>query len=243
MSYRLKGCLKLLLTTLVLPNISFAEQLEARGVVQPLEKATLSAQISSRITSLPYRTGDSFKKGSALVKLDCAMFVAQKEMVSAQLQSAKYKLENDEKLSKLRSIGELEVQMSKAEVRKHQAELKMADINTQRCTIAAPWNGHVAERLVEPYENVEINQPLMKVVTTEEMEIELLVPAAWLKWLKPGKSFNYTVDETGESFPAKVHRLVPAVDTASHTMMVRARFDRSSGLLPGMSGSAWFDQP
>lgn len=229
--------------TVIFSQYVRAGELEARGIIQPIKKATLSAQISSRITRLAYRNGDAFKKGSPLVKLDCAMFVAQKNMINSQLKASGYKLENDLKLKKLRSIGELEVLMSQAEVDKNKAELKMADINVRRCGVYAPWNGYVIQKLVNTYENVEINQPLLEIAATDELEIELVIPANWLTWIKKGTPFQFKVDETGKTFSASVFTIIPSVDTASHTMMLRARFAKHSGLLPGMSGSAYFHQP
>ena len=48
-----------------------------RGLIKPVEEATLASQISARIISLPFRAGDRFKMNDVLVRFDCAYYQAE----------------------------------------------------------------------------------------------------------------------------------------------------------------------
>ena len=58
-------------------NTLDADHAEIRAQLQPLRYTTLSAEIPARIDKFKYREGDSFKKGDALILLDCVFQKAQ----------------------------------------------------------------------------------------------------------------------------------------------------------------------
>lgn len=218
----------------------FAEPYKARGVIQPLHQATLSSEISALIVALPFQEAAPFKKGNTLVKFDCALFQAQQQKAQAELKAAKAKLENDVKLHKLRSIGKLDVELSQSAVQQASAEVSMTRINARRCTVKAPWDGYVVSNLVNEHESVNVNQALVKIISTHQLQVELIVPAAWIAWLKTGTTFQFLVDETGQTFPGKIKSTAKVVDATSHTIKAKAVLTKSHKLLPGMSGTAQF---
>ena len=211
-----------------------------RVVVQSLMQATLSAEIAARITHLPFREGDHFKKGDTLVGFDCEIFEAQKDKADAELKAARFKLDNDRELERSRSIGVLEVQLSEIAVQRAQAEMRMAKINTERCVIKAPWAGRVVLRKAQELEVAKLQQEVLTIVSTDAMEVMAVVPSQWVRTLRPGQSFEVRIDETGTRHKADVVAVGSVVDAVSQTINVRARIARDPRLLPGMTGTATF---
>ncbi len=212
----------------------------SRVVVQSLMQATLSAEIAARITKLPLREGDSFKKGDTLVGFDCAIFEAQRDKVEAELKAANAKLSNDQELEKSRSIGVLEVQLSEVAVQRAKAEMRMAQINADRCVIEAPWAGRVMWRKAQELEVAKLHQEILAIVSTEAMEVMAVVPGQWVRTLKPGQTFDVRIDETGTRHTASVVAIGSQVDAVSQTINLRGRIARDPKLLPGMTGTASF---
>ena len=208
--------------------------------MQSLMQATLSAEIAARIVRMPGREGDSFKKGDTLVAFDCAIFEAQRDKVMAELKAARAKLDNDKELQKTRSIGALEVLLSEVAVQRNEAEMRMAEINTERCVIQAPWAGRILERKAHELEVAKLHQEVLAIVSTEAMEVKAVVPGDWVRTLKPGQSFEVVIDETGSRHSAEIVALGSQVDSVSQTLNVRARIARDARLLPGMTGTANF---
>lgn len=212
----------------------------ARGMVQVVHQATLSAEVAARVETFTLRAGDAFAKGDVLLRFDCAIFEAQRDKVDAEFRAAQAKLSNNKKLEAVRSIGALDVILSEVAVQQTEAELRMARINTDRCSLKAPWSGRVVQRMVNEHEGIKLNQELLNIVSTEALEVVVVVPSQWVRRLKPGQNFSFKVDETGSSHVATIITLGGTVDAASQTLSLRARIKADPILLPGMSGTATF---
>ena len=212
----------------------------SRVVVQSLMQATLSAEIAARITQMLLREGDSFKKGDTLVAFDCSMFEAQSDKSQAEVKAAQFKLDNDRELERSRSIGVLEVQLSEVALQRAQAEMRMAQINTERCVIKAPWSGRVVQRKAQEHEVAKLQQEVISIVSTEAMEVMAVVPSQWVRTLRPGQAFDVRLDETGTRHSAEIVAIGSQVDAVSQTINLRGRIVRDAKLLPGMTGTASF---
>lgn len=214
---------------------------ESRGVVVAISRATLSSEISAIIMQLPFRAGEQFKKGDILVAFDCTLYQAQKEKVRAEYDLAKIKLDNDQELQSLSSIGKLEMAISEAKMKKAELELKIAQLNVKRCHIKAPYDGRVVKLFANEHENARQQQELLEIVGTNDLEVELIFPSKKLSDLKKDRYFQITIDETGNSIPIVIITAGAVVDPVSQTVSVRARFaEKHHFLLPGMSGTARF---
>jgi len=231
------------LLSMLFMNVSAEQKFETRGVIQATNKAELSAEISSRVTQMPFRNGEVFTKGALLVQFDCKIFQSQYKKVAAELKAARIKLENDRRLDKVRSIGRMEVALSEVSLEQKQAELQMAEFNRSRCKVLAPWNGRVVQIMVNENEAVELNQKLLSIVSIDKLEVELIAPALWLQWLKPGDPLTMLIDETGKTVPGTVSVIGSVVDPTSQTISVRVDIEKNKQLLPGMSGTATFTIP
>lgn len=216
---------------------------EARAVIKSLDRALLSSELAGRVTSLPRRAGDAFKKGDLLVALDCDLYQAQAAKVAAEHKAARLKMENAQQMKELRAIGALDVSLAESEFAQTQAALRIAQLNAERCTIRAPWPGRVVAVHVKPYENVRQQQELIEIINDRQFEAEIVVPANWMRWLKPGTPLKLRVDETGTTASAKVTAITPAIDAVSQTVVLRAALADGSQLIPGMSATAVFNLP
>ena len=75
------------------------------------------------------------KKGDLLIQFDCSLYEAQKDVVSANANSAFIKLKSDEQMLQMRSIGKYELELSISEYEKAKSELRIAELNVERCQI------------------------------------------------------------------------------------------------------------
>lgn len=214
---------------------------EIRGVVKARTEAVISSQIDARLIELPFQLGDSFEKGDTLVAFDCAMYEAELAAARAELRSSQKTHENNLELSQLDAIGSLEVELSQAEAEKSRAKVLVAQVHTRRCTIKAPYAGRVVATNVNVFESVRASQELLRILDDRSLELELIVPSRWVRWLEAGTGFQFRVDETAEEIPAKVLRVGAAADPVSQTIRLQAGFPDATGkLLAGMSGTAVF---
>lgn len=215
-----------------------------RGLVRPRAEAKIAAELVARIDKLPFREGEYFKKGDALVVFDCRRYDAELKGVKAELRGADRTLKANLELKRRKAIGNNELEISRSKVDEISARAEALEVRTGQCKITAPYSGRVVELFIHEHEMPSANSPLIKIVDDGALDVELIVPSRWLVWLQRGTTFNFTVDETQESYKAHVAIIAAMVDPISQTVSVKAKFDIATpGVLPGMSGTAAFNRP
>ena len=213
-----------------------------RGLVKPRHRAVLSSEISGRITEIKYRSGQAFKMGDPLIKYDCALYNADLASAKAKYEAEKKKYENNRKLLALNAISDIDVELSMATRDVAEAEMRIKEIVSRHCVITAPYNGRVIDISTNQYESVSAGQELMSILDDQYLEIDLIVPSAWLTTLKQGLEFMFLVDETGKKYPAKIVQIGATVDPVSQTVRLTGEFAGDvNDVLSGMSGTAIFD--
>ncbi len=212
-----------------------------RGVVRAVREANIATDVNARILSIPYRDGDSFAAGAELVVFDCDKTQADLRSAEAEVQVNRLALDNAQQLDRRRAIGRIEVQSAKAKWEKAQAGAEALRFRVRDCRIVAPFDGRVAELRVHAHEIPAPGQPFLRIVDAGALEIDLIVPSAWLVWLRTGTPLSVRVDEIGRTYAARVARTAAAVDPVSQTIRITATFDGdAAGALPGMSLDAQF---
>jgi RND family efflux transporter MFP subunit len=217
-------------------------QLElSRGIVRSLDEAWLSSDLGLPIEFLPLKEGESFRRNDVLVRFDCSTLKAQLKAADARLQAELIGLKNNKQLKAHNAIGQFDVDISEAKVDQAEAERDVIAVSVQRCEIKAPFDGQVAQLGVHLHEVPERGARFMQVLDSTALEVDMILPSAWLKWLKPGAAFEIHIDELQEARSAEVVRIAAAVDPVSQTVKVVGRLTGETGRVqPGMSGSLTF---
>lgn len=215
-----------------------------RGLIKPVEKAIISSEISGKINSISFKSGEVFKKGELLVSFDCSFYRADMASAEAAYKSKQKVYENNKQLLALNAISDIDVDISKSEVEMARAERTMRAIRVNQCKIKAPYDGRVIELAVNEHERVPADKEILSILNDKNLEIELIVPSNWLNWLTVGEAFAFQVDETGKTLDAKVSKMGAVVDPVSQTIKLIGKFDdqQLTGVLSGMSGTALFKQ-
>lgn len=211
------------------------EQLRAQ--LSPRDYTTLAAEIGAKVNRIAVKEGQSFKAGQVLVTLDCSLVKAQQARAHAELASAENINAANRRLAELNSIGKVELDTSASQVDKARAELAYVDATLAKCSITAPFNGRVAEQKAREQQFVQAGQPLLDILDDSALELEFIVPSRWLSWLKTGYPFKVVIDETGQTYPARIVRIGARVDAVSQSVKAAAVVDgKFKDLMAGMSG-------
>lgn len=223
---------------------SVLETREVRAQLAPRRYTTLAAEIGAKINRLPLSEGAAFKQGQMLVQFDCLLQQAQLAKAEAALAAANTAWRGNQKLSDLNSVGKVELDVSKAETLKAQAEVSANRALIGKCQIAAPFSGSIAEQKAREQQYVQPGQPLLEIIDDSQLELEFIVPSRWLAWVRTGTAFEVNIDETGKTYPAKVQRIAARVDPVSQSVKLSAVIDgRFSELAAGMSGKVLMAPP
>ena len=237
----LKFLVKIIILSLLFTVSSKAEVRESRALVVASQEAVLSSELAARINNISVKEMERFKKGDLLIQFDCSLFEAQKDVVKANENSALIKLKSDEQMLQMRSIGKYELELSISEYEKAKSELRIAELNLERCEIRAPFDGAVEEVVVNAFESIQPQVELMKIIKTDVLELEMVVSSEWVSWLTIDHPITVYIDEIQEEFNASISGIGANVDAVSQTIQLKGTItNASSALLPGMSGRVVF---
>lgn len=210
---------------------------EIRAQLMPRRYTTVSSEIGAKITRISVQEGGVFRAGQVLVNFDCSLQQAQLQKAQAELDGAEQTFKSNARLAELNSVGQLELDLSRASVSRAKAEVSGNQVVLDKCAITAPFSGRVAEQKAREQQFVQPGQPLLDILDDSVLELEFLVPSSWLVWLKIGGSFEVEIDETHKKYPAKFIRKGARIDPVSQSLKVTGAIDgRFPELMAGMSG-------
>lgn len=236
--------MKNFLTLALLASCLYADNnLTSRAVIVSLDRTILSSEIAGKIINLSKYEGDSFKKGETLLNIDCSIYKAQKRKIDVEKEIARLELEKNKKLDTYGSVGTFEIQISQENYNKQKAESEISAINISRCDIKAPFDGRIASRKVSEYQSIKPQDELLEIVSLDNLEARVVAPSSWLVWLKKGKEFELSIDETKTIIKAQVVQIDSIVDPTSQSITIRAKLVKPfENIIPGMSATANFYQ-
>ena len=214
------------------------------GRMVTTRETILSSAMSGRIEQMYYREMQSVEEGEVLISMDCLALEGELTKTLAMHDAALKKAEILRSLQALASVGELEVVLADSEVQVAAASVKVLEGQLSRCQLRVPFAGVLYQIMVEPHQYVTEGQPLVELVSLRDLEVELLLPSAWLSWLSPEASFKMAIKETGQTHEGYLVRIDSVVDFGSQTIRGRGVITPQGAvrLLPGMSGTAYFSK-
>ncbi len=216
---------------------------EIRAVLEPKERATITAEIRSTVTKILRRMGESFKKDEELIRLDDIVFKANLMKAEARKLKAQTDFEGREKLYKDRVISHSEFREAEAILAEAKADLVLAQKSYDSCFINAPYDGKVVTVFVKEHEPVKPDQNLISVIDDHILIARLLIPEQLLSHLKIDDSLTLRIQETGKDETAIIKRIGAVIDPVSSLVKVEAEVDNSKDKLKsGMEGILMLDK-
>ena len=216
---------------------------QARGVIKAGEEAIIASGMTARLLRANYKPGQRFNSGALLAKFDCTQQEAELKALEQAHETLSLQYKNQDHLFKAGAAGELDVSMARSEMAQASAERDALSARMKHCHVYAPYAGIIVDKHVASYETPAQNAPLYTVHRAGDLEISVIIPSKWLRWIDKGAKFKFHVDETGAELTGKISRIGASVDPVSQTIEVTGKMTGAThGALSGMSGVAQFDR-
>ena len=212
-----------------------------RAVIIARDRASLSSEMAGKIINMPFNVGDAFKKNDVLVSFDCHLLELNLAKASKDEEGAKRKWESISQLAKMESTGRLNADLAFVEFKKAEVERKTASTLVERCSLRAPYDGHVIRHMVQNFENVNVGQPLIEIVGSKILEIESAIPGMVAGGLKVGQKFIFKSDQGEIIVNGHVIGIAPVIDPVSQLVSIRGAIDGGGPLIIGVTGSLQFE--
>lgn len=227
---------------------------EIEAVSKPSADVTLSFVRGGRVVEVAVREGDTVKAGQFLARQDdeaeqiqLAQFKAlatdntRTRMAEADLSQKGVDLKRFEDARKKGAAtdweteharlavvtAELQVALSRFENEQNRMKHEELKSEVERLRLATPLEGRVEEVAIEPGEAAQPLAPVIRVVRTDPLWIDVPVPLAQARGLRPNGPARVTFPGRKQSVARIVH--VSAVaDAASETLRVRVEVKNPS---------------
>lgn len=228
-------------TTASLNNEEASPARETRGLVRSASRIEYRSDLVAPVARTPFLEGMAFKKGDLLLDFDCKRQRAELKVTKARANAAHIDYKSKKRLLAHKAIGRDEVQLAAAKAAEASAEVGVLKTRGESCAFKAPFAGRVVELNAHEHELPPSDKPLLVIIKDSVLELEMVVPSHWLNWMEKGKSFDFKIDETGETVSAKIERIGAEVDPVSQTIKIIGVLDnQGKRVLAGMSGNAEF---
>jgi membrane fusion protein, multidrug efflux system len=228
--------------------------IDAIGTVTPVYTTTLYNQVTGVVTNVSYREGQMVHKGDPLVEIDPRQYEAQVVTATGNLDRdtnilaqarmdldryraawaknaiAKQQLDDQEKI----------VLQDEGLVKSDQGTLDYDKVLLSYCHIAAPINGRVGLRLIDPGNLVQSSGSTALAVVTQIEPITVVFPVAQdylseiLAQTRHGVTLTvdaYDRNQQKKLGTGKVLALDNQIDTTTGTVKLRALFDNRNDIL------------
>ncbi len=223
---------------------------EFPGTIKATQHAELSFEVSGLIIERLVKEGQRVKKGDELARLDDRNYQAELDKVAARLREARSELDRSQRIYEQNpgAISTQKIDTDRKSVEVAEAEIRIAEKAVEDTVLRAPFDGTVARRLVEDFQNVLAKEPVMILQDISLLEIEISVPERDMTRGATTRTVEQITEKAqprvevsslpGRSYPARVSEVATTADPVTRTFQIRLVFEPpedDTAILPGMT--------
>jgi RND family efflux transporter MFP subunit len=239
---------------LPLPLVEAKAQILAReqvldGVVEAVNRSTVSAQTTGRVKEILVDVNDYVEKGATIIRFSDTEQRANVNQAEATLREVQARLnEAQAEYNRVKEIyaknliakasldaANATLNAAKARFEAAQAGVTQAREQLDYTVINAPYSGVVLERHVQIGESVQPGQPLMTGFSLEELRVVANVPQRLIVSVRQHSQARVILPHGQDSIAAERLTFFPYADPQSNVFKVRVYLPkRTQDLYPGM---------
>ncbi|MBT8076102.1 MAG: efflux RND transporter periplasmic adaptor subunit [Gammaproteobacteria bacterium] len=208
----------------------------APAEVKALNDSSISAEVSAVVQSVHADVGKVVEKGELLLELNKNDYRLNLEQAEANLASSQARLDQAlAKLNRAQKLGdkqyisadellerETDVMVSQAQIQVNEVAVAIARRNLDKCSLRAPFDGVVVERMAQVGSFVRNGDPLLAVTQVDQFELDAEIPDSQADELLNTDFLHF--ESRGESWPVELLRLSPVIDAQARTRKARFTF-------------------
>ena len=239
----------------VLGELAGDQERRIAGVVTAAVTSNVAFEISGQVADLPRKSGDRVKKGEVIARLDAGSYelqVAKARNALAQeqanLNDAQFKFDQ---LKQLRSEGftaqstldsaEATLKNAQGAVGVAKSQLNLASRDLAKTNLKAPFEGVIARKMVEVFEDVKTGQAIYALQTETRSKIEASLPETLINKISLGTKVIVSFPPLGgATATGRVDEMSPLTGDANAYPIQVALDAAPDGLRPGMSAEVAF---
>jgi RND family efflux transporter MFP subunit len=220
------------------------------GEVQASDEANMAFRVSGKLVEFPANRGILVKQGDLLARLDPADYQATVNQTRAQYDLAVAQFKRAAELVDRQLVSQSEYDQREALMKVRKSNLTKAQNDLDYTRLIAPFDGVVARRMAENFENVTTGQVVLILQTKKMIDVIVDVPESIVARIERARAerqpkpvqvrFGSTADHT---YVAEYKEHETDADPATLTFKVTFSLPTPDDLnvLPGMSATVIAD--
>lgn len=215
---------------------AFSGEQEFSGTVEEASGSTLSFPVTGTVQQVRVSAGQRVAKGELIAVLNEATLRNAYEASFALLVQAEDAYHRMKQLYDAGSLPEIQWVEVQSKLRQAKSAEAMSKKSLADSKLYAPFSGIISEKNVEVGQNVMPGQPVLRLVTINQVKICVSVPENEISRIHKGSVVNVCVSAlNGKTFSGKVVEKGIMANTLSRSYEVKALIENASGeLMPGM---------
>ncbi len=226
----------------------FTQTVPMLGRLVAKRSGTVATRISGAISEMLVDIGDPVIQGQSLARIDSAPLGLRKQHAKSQLGESQTRLKTAQaqlalasqaikRLEALkdsaavsqalyddarqqRKIAFARVSEAQAGIASSKAALDIAELELSYVNITAPFDGTITRKLTEVGNYLQQGQSVFKIISDQQLELEVDVPAALLSGLAVDAELDLEL-ENGSRHSARVRAIIPEENPRTRTRRVR----------------------
>jgi membrane fusion protein (multidrug efflux system) len=212
----------------------------ASGTVSALNTVSITARVSSRVTSVPVDLGDAVRKGDLLAQLDDRVFIAGDESAKTTSDHTDKQLVRMETLQQRGYGAATDTEMAREAAAAARQVVVQSQIDLGNTKIVAPLGSVILTRTVNPGEITSIGQEIFELGPIEQVYMVAQVPTDKTGFVTLGMDAEVSIDSfPGEIFKGQVVKIDAVASVTTRTFAAYIRINNPAlRLRPGVTGYA-----
>jgi membrane fusion protein, multidrug efflux system len=192
------------------------------GRVRAVQRAELAFNVPGQIVEFPAQPGDVLSEGALIARLDPAEYQSRLDAAQAEFDKARTDHERVRKIwEQSQAVARAEVDQKRTAMEVARSAYASARRDLEHTTLKAPFDGVIARRNVENFQNVQAKEPIVSLQNVEELEIVIHVPER-VVGSEPRRSVAYAVFDVAPDrrVPVTVKSFATEADAQTQTYEV-----------------------
>lgn len=226
----------------IVDNTTLAVGPQLSGSLVAERTAQIRAEVPGAIVQVFHDPGAAVAKGTSLAKIDdraiMDAYLSARSGFNAATNAAEVAARELDRAQKLFAAGAISEAVfenarradlsARSFLDDAKARLSQAEKQRDAANVLAPYNGVVADRMVNPGDIVAPGTPLFSLVDPSTMRLEAAVPASELAMIRLGAKVTFTVTGyPGRTFEGRISSINPQADPQTRQVRLFVRIPNS----------------
>ena len=241
--------------TMVIAGVDAAGARSFPARIAAAQRADLAFRVPGTVKELPVKEGDRLKEGGLVARLDPTDYQIVVDDRQATFDKTDKNYERGKELVGSGAISRSDFDRLEAEFKNAQAALSAATQDLAYTELKAPFEGIIATRLVDQFEEVQAKQAIAVLQNIEMLEVKFDVPESIIRSIRAGekvqsmdardrvKVFASFQDQPGREYPLTFKEIATKADAQTQTFeatYLMKQWEKGT-VLPGMTASVTVD--